>query len=103
MYDAILSWLEAHPELVAAVGVPLVLSVLSFADRQLAERWPVALAVLRALVPDVKRAAAILLSNAGRSGKLPEPPEVTELRYRRVEAAIERATTRATTPTKGDQ
>jgi len=94
MYDAILAWLEAHPELAGVFAVAVVWPALSglasFADGWLAKRYPVALAVGRALGFDLKRLLAILFSRALESRKLPVPPEVVELRFQRVDKAIAR-------------
>lgn len=103
MYESILSWAEAHPEafglLCTLVVVPLFGSLASFADAWLAKRAPVLTALLRALLPDVKRALAIAASGALESRKLPVPPEVRQLTVERVEKAIEEtASKRAPVP-----
>lgn len=91
MYEAVLSWIEAHPAtfaVVASIAVPTILSALSFLDGWAAKRWPVAVAIARALLPDVKRVVAIAASGALESRKLPVPPEVRALTVERVERAI---------------
>lgn len=91
MYEAVLSWIEAHPEafaLLVSIALPVLLSGLSFLDGAAAKRWPVAVAIARALLPDLKRAAAIAASGALESRKLPVPPEIAQLRVERVEKAI---------------
>lgn len=95
MYERVLSEVErfagAYPAafalLVTMIVVPLIGSALSFADGWAAKRWPVAVALLRALLPDPKRAAAILTARVLDSQKLPVPPEVRELAIRRFERA----------------
>lgn len=97
MYERVLSEVErfagAYPAafalLVTLIVVPLLGSALSFLDGWAAKRWPVAVALLRALLPDPKRAAAILTARVMDSQKLPVPPEVRELAIRRVERAAD--------------
>jgi hypothetical protein len=95
MFEAVLSWIEEHPQtfvMLVALAVPAVGSVASFLDGWAAKRWPVAVALARALLPDLKRAGAILVSGALESRKLPVPPEVRALQVERVEKAIEQTT-----------
>lgn len=102
MFDRILAYLErlatAYPEafgmLVVLIVVPAIGSALSFADGWAAKRWPVAVALLRAALPDPKRMAAILVAKAFESRKLPVPPEVRQLTVERVEKAIEATSSR---------
>lgn len=93
MFDRILAFAEAHPEtfglVCTLVLVPLLGSAASFLDAWAAKRWPVGVALLRALLPDIKRFAAILATKAFESRKLPVPPEVRQLTVERVEKAIE--------------
>lgn len=93
MIDRLLAFAEAHPEtfglVCTLVLVPLLGSAASFLDAWAAKRWPVAVAMARALLPDVKRAAAILTTRALEKRKLPVPPEVRELAIQRIEKAVE--------------
>jgi hypothetical protein len=101
MYEAVLSWIERHPQtfvMLVAIAVPVLGSVASFLDGWAAKRWPIAVALARALLPDLKRAGAILVSGALESRKLPVPPEVRQLTVERVEKAIEESASKRPPP-----
>lgn len=95
MIDTIADALARYPGLVSTLAlllIPMIGAALSYADAWAAKRWPLTVAFLRALLPDVKRAAAVLAVRTLEERKLPVPPEVRELASERIEKAIERAT-----------